>query len=97
MGRKLHTPHFIVLALEEPGCQTRLGITVSRKVGPAVIRNQVKRWVREFFRINYNNLSMHTSLSIIAKRGAGKLNQSAVDHELSVLLQRRNHNDKKNR
>lgn len=28
----------------------RLGITVTRKVGPAVVRNRIKRWVREAFR-----------------------------------------------
>ena len=28
----------------------RMGITVSRKVGGAVVRNRVKRWIRECFR-----------------------------------------------
>lgn len=30
--------------------QLRFGITASRKVGPAVVRNKLKRWSREYFR-----------------------------------------------
>lgn len=89
MGRKVHTPHFIVFFLETPAVPTRLGITVSRKVGQAVIRNRVKRLIREFFRLNYSNLTAHTCLSIIAKRGAGDLPWAAVNHELSILLKLR--------
>jgi ribonuclease P protein component len=28
----------------------RFGVTASRKVGPAVVRNKLKRWVREYLR-----------------------------------------------
>ncbi len=30
--------------------QIRLGVTASRKVGSAVVRNKLKRWSREYFR-----------------------------------------------
>lgn len=30
--------------------QFRIGVTASRKVGPAVVRNKLKRWTREYFR-----------------------------------------------
>lgn len=28
----------------------RFGVTASRKTGPAVVRNKLKRWSREYFR-----------------------------------------------
>jgi len=31
--------------------RSRLGIIVTKKVGNAVVRNKVKRWIREVFRI----------------------------------------------
>lgn len=31
----------------------RFGTTASRKVGPAVVRNKLKRWVREYFRSSF--------------------------------------------
>jgi ribonuclease P protein component len=49
-GRRRHgafaTLHFVANDLERP----RLGITVTRKVGPAVVRNRLKRRVREIYR-----------------------------------------------
>jgi ribonuclease P protein component len=46
-GRKLGGKHFVILVAAGDG---RLGITVSKKVGNAVTRNRVKRFVREFVR-----------------------------------------------
>lgn len=39
-----------MIALASGGPAPRIGITVSSKVGNAVVRNRVKRWVREAFR-----------------------------------------------
>lgn len=45
------TKHFVFLmALRTPRAPTRLGITVTRRVGCAVVRNRAKRLVRETFR-----------------------------------------------
>ncbi len=49
-GRKVHAGAYVVLALPNDRGRARLGVTVSRRIGPAVVRNQVKRWVREAFR-----------------------------------------------
>lgn len=86
-GRKLYTSHFLILVLENPGGPTRLGVTASRKVGGAVVRNRVKRLVREFFRTHYRMLPEGKDLSVIAKPGAASLEYSEVCRELSVLRQ----------
>jgi ribonuclease P protein component len=84
-GRKIHTPHFVVIILEKSSGPTRLGLTVSRKVGGAVKRNRIKRLIREFFRNNYNMLPQHADLSIIAKKGAFEVDYKKVCDELSTL------------
>jgi len=47
-GTTLRSRYFLVLVKHEGS--GRLGITVSKKVGTAVVRNRVKRAVREFVR-----------------------------------------------
>lgn len=86
-GKKLHTPNFLILVLENPGGPTRLGVTASRKVGGAVVRNRIKRLVREFFRTHYRMLPEGKDLSIIAKPRAASLDYPDVCRELVILRQ----------
>ncbi len=86
MGRRIHTSHFLVFALKRADEQVRLGVTVSRRVGGAVIRNRVKRLVREFFRTRRLSLPKGFDLSIIAKGHAGRIDFATVCSELEILL-----------
>lgn len=53
LGQKCTFPSFIMLALrrEDKDTPFRLGLTVSRKVGNAVVRNRAKRRLREMVRL----------------------------------------------
>ena len=53
-GLKLHGRHVLALARKrsEPLLPGRLGLTVTKKVGNAVIRNRIKRMLREWMRLH---------------------------------------------
>lgn len=82
-GRKIHTPHFVLAALpREGGGATRLGITVTRKVAPAVGRNRIKRVMREVFRRNRDLFPPSSDVVAIAKDGAWELGYAEVLREI---------------
>jgi ribonuclease P protein component len=66
----------------------RLGLVVSRKVGGAVVRNRVKRRVREWFRRHRGALPQGADLVVIARASAATLSAAAVRDELSALVAR---------
>lgn len=86
-GKRYHAAHFVVIVSPGRDC-SRLGITVSRKVGNAVCRNKLKRWVRELFRKHYKKFDKVADISIIAKRQAGRLSHLQVDRELLTVFAR---------
>ena len=86
-GKRYHTTHFVVI-LNPGGPYSRLGLTVSRKVGNAVCRNRIKRWIRELFRNNYKKFGQIADVSIIAKRQAGCLTHLQVNQELLTVFAR---------
>lgn len=61
---------------------------MSGKVGSAVVRNRVRRLVREFFRTNVRRIPAGSDYIVVAKRGipAKRLNLAQVENELRPLL-----------
>jgi ribonuclease P protein component len=64
----------------------RLGITVTKKTGNAVVRNRIKRLVRETFRKNRHILTHNYDINVIAKRQVRDLsNQQCVDALMALF------------
>ena len=71
------------------GCENhlpyaRLGLSVSRRVGPAVVRNRWKRLIREAFRLSRHRLPEGLDLVVRPRKGADP-SCSEVAESLPVL------------
>jgi ribonuclease P protein component len=80
----VHTASFVfqVARSEAPGC--RLGLTVSRKVGPAVRRNRIKRLLREAFRTDRALFPERADVVVIAKDSCALRSLADVRSELAA-------------
>lgn len=85
-GVRSYSEHFTVIVRRKSTGISRLGITVSKKVGNAVRRNRIKRLVREFFRLNKSRLTTPHDIVIIARKDASSLSYGDVWSELESLL-----------
>ena len=69
-GNRLFSTSLLIYHLENNLSHPRLGLVVSKKVSPnAVIRNQVKRRLREIFRLHQHQIAA-IDLVVIAKQVA---------------------------
>ncbi len=77
-------------AREAPGSGARIGLTVPRALGPAVVRNRIKRRIREAIRLHIENLSPQWSIVINPRRSASKAPFLQLQHEVARLFERCN-------
>jgi ribonuclease P protein component len=62
----------LVLPQGRADAPTRLGLTVSTKVGPSVVRNSIRRRLRELFRVRKGSLPKGLDMVIIARNSAAE-------------------------
>lgn len=72
-GLKLHGRHVLAMARRRPQTDLagRLGLTVTKKIGNAVVRNRIKRMVREWLRL-HGWVPMGWDLVVVAKDSAAR-------------------------
>ena len=84
-GARFHGRHLVIVhaanALDGP----RFGLAVSRKVGSAVVRNRVKRWIREAVRQGRREVGAF-DVVFIARASAATAGYPGVRDEVSRAL-----------
>jgi ribonuclease P protein component len=87
-GRRIQNEHFIAVFSPGRHGRSRLGITVTKKVGGAVKRNKIKRLLREFFRLNRQFLSGVWDINIIAKYQIADITSEKAYQSLQNIFNR---------
>ena len=89
-GRRAVGEGFVVLVVggskTDRDTPRRLGVTMSRKVGGAVVRNRLKRQVRTWFRRSRARLSAGSEVVVIGRRSAAGQSSRKIESTLDELL-----------
>ncbi len=80
---------FTMVTCGNPAEVKRLGITVTKKVGNAVVRNRLKRLIREFFRRNKDLFPAGHDVIVMAKKNSPPLTYPEAQRELTELSMRK--------
>lgn len=66
----------------------RLGISVSKKVGKSVIRNRIKRLIKENFRLNIEDIKVGYDLVFIARNLSNGKSYIEIENSMKNLIKK---------
>lgn len=83
-GLKAQDRHVFAVFMPSTTGSTRIGITITKRVGNSVIRNRFKRFVREFYRQNRSLVKGAWDINFIARHSAA----GAAHEDINACLMR---------
>ncbi|MBQ2839772.1 MAG: ribonuclease P protein component [Oscillospiraceae bacterium] len=87
-GKSSVSPVLALYARKNKKPSNRIGITVSTKVGKAVVRNRVRRRIREAYRINEKSFLPGYDIIIVSRVRAAKASFREIEKNLLELSAR---------
>ena len=87
-GKSVSGRYSVLYFLPRRDNTTRVGISVSKKVGNSVTRHRIKRLYKEAFRLNYASIKPGCHLVIVARKRAALLNFALCQADFLAVLGR---------
>ncbi len=85
-GAKVVGRYFVCHVARRESQGRKLGLAVSRKVGPSVVRNRIKRLLREFFRTHPEWFAEGTQTVVVARPACAGLDFAQCSASLREQL-----------
>ena len=85
-GTSFANRKFVVYQLENQQNHFRVGLSVSKKLGNAVTRNQIKRRIRHILQSVKGRLVEHVDFVVIARKGVETLEYAEMEKNLLHVL-----------
>ena len=85
-GKSFANRKFVIYRLENNEQHFRVGLSVSKKLGNAVMRNQIKRRIRHILIEHKNQLVENVDFVVIARKGVEILDYAEMKKNLLHVL-----------
>ena len=85
-GKNMANRKFVIYKLEKKQDHYRVGISVSKKLGNAVVRNKIKRRIRHIIMAESEGLDNNSDFVVIARKGVENLSFSEFEQNLLHAL-----------
>lgn len=81
-GKYAATPYLVVYFRKNGRGRNQVGITVSNKIGKAVVRNRIRRRLREIYRLNEHKFARGVDIVIVARTKSRYAQYGELEHAL---------------
>lgn len=87
-GTSIHSKNMSLVFNESKGKDYKIGFSISKKVGKAVVRNKIKRRFREIITMLEKNIENRKTIIFVAKPGITECDFWAMKTEVEELLKK---------
>ncbi|MCO7175270.1 ribonuclease P protein component [Sporolactobacillus kofuensis] len=88
-GKSFANRQFVVYVLNQPNQPySRLGLSVSKKMGNAVMRNHIKRYIKAIFREFSDRLEVGNDYIIISRKPVSTMSHVEMQKSLEHVLKK---------
>ncbi len=85
-GRSVVTKYIVMYYKKNDLDENRVGISVSKKVGKAVVRNRVKRLIKETFRLRADSIEKGYDIVFVARVRMNRATFKDTSREMNRVL-----------
>ncbi len=85
-GKSLANKYLVMYVLKNDDGKSKLGISVSKKVGNSIVRHRLARLIRESYRLNRELFNSGLNIVVIARVNAKGKNYSEIESAFIHLL-----------
>ena len=85
-GKSLANKYLVMYVTNNKDGKSKLGISVSKKVGNSVVRHRIARLIRETYRLNRDMFNSSLNIIVIARVSAKDVGYKEIDSAFLHLL-----------
>ncbi|SDO52383.1 ribonuclease P protein component [Paenibacillus sp. yr247] len=88
-GKSMANHQFVLYYMPQPKLEHfRLGVSVSKKVGNAVVRNRIRRMIKEIIRLKKDNMTLQYDYILLARKPAAEMEYAEMEKSIWHVIRK---------